>query len=75
MFEPGSEEGRNVGAGFAGVHADENARGRMFAEQKGGERTAGGEQSGVVERRGARNAANAVGSEQFFGHERVTVNS
>lgn len=75
VFEPGSEEGSNVGAGFAGVHADKNVCGRVFAEQKGGERTAGGEKSGVVERRSARNAANAVGSEQFFGHERLTVNS
>ena len=32
VFEPGGEEGSNVGAGFAGVHADENVGGRMFAE-------------------------------------------
>jgi hypothetical protein len=45
----------------------------MLAQQIGGERTAGGEKSGVVERRCAGNAANAVGSEKFFGHERLAA--
>ena len=62
-----------MGAGFARVHADENVSSGMLAQQIGGERTAGGEKSGVVERRCAGNAANAVGSEKFFGHERLAA--
>lgn len=62
-------------AGFARVHANEHMSGGMFAEQIGGERPAGGKKSGVVERRGAGNAANAISSEEFFGHERLTFHS
>jgi len=62
-------------AGFAGVHADENVSGGMLAKQISGERTACGEKSGVVERRSAGNAANAIGSEKFFGHEWLAANS
>jgi hypothetical protein len=64
-----------VWAGFAGVHADEDVSSGMFANQIGRERAAGGEESGVVERRSAGNAANAVGSEKFFRHERLTFKS
>jgi hypothetical protein len=63
-----------VGPGFAGVHADKNVRGGVFAKQISGEGTAGGEKSGVVERRSAGNAANTIGSEKFFGHERLAAN-
>ena len=73
LREPGGEEGGNVWARFARVHADENVSSGMLAQQIGGERTAGGEKSGVVERRCAGNAANAVGSEKFFGHERLAA--
>lgn len=65
----------DVRAGFAGVHADENVGGRVFAEQIGGERKASGKKGGVVERRSAGNTTNAIGSEKFFGHERLTFNS
>jgi hypothetical protein len=71
LGEPGGEESGDVGAGFASVHADENVRGGVFAKQIGGERAARGEKSGVVERRSAGNAANTIGSEKFFGHERL----
>jgi len=64
-----------VRTGFARVHANEHASGGMFTEQIGGQRPAGGKKSGVVERRGAGNAANAIGSEEFFGHERLTFHS
>jgi hypothetical protein len=73
LRESGGEKSGNVGAGFAGVHADENVGGGMFAEQIGGEGTAGGEKSSVVERWRAGNAANTVGSEKFFGHERLAA--
>jgi hypothetical protein len=73
LGEPGCKESGDVGAGFASVHADENVGGGMFAEQIGGKRAARGEKSGVVERRSARNAANTIGSEEFFGHERLAA--
>lgn len=57
-----------MGAGFAGVHANEDVGGRMLSAEIGGEGAAGGEKSGVVEGRSAWNAANAVSSEKFFGH-------
>ncbi len=60
-------------AGFASVHADENVGGGVLAEQIGGERAPGGKKSGVIERRSAGNAANSIGSEKFFGHERLAA--
>jgi len=74
MGEAGGEKSGDVRAGFARVHADEGVSNGMFANQIGGERAAGGEESGIVERRSAGDAANAVGSEKFFRHERVTFN-
>jgi hypothetical protein len=65
----------DVRARFARVHANEDVSGGMFAEQIGGEGTAGGEESGVVERRSAGNSANTVCSEKFFGHERLAADS
>ncbi len=62
-------------AGFARVHADEDVSSGMFANQIGRERAARGEESCVVERRSAGDAANAVGTEKFFRHERLTFNS
>jgi hypothetical protein len=47
----------------------------VLAEEIGSERTAGSKESGVVERRGAGDAANAVGAEKLFGHGRLTFNS
>ena len=60
-------------AGFASVHPDEHVGGGVFAKQIGGKRASGGKKSGVVERRSAGNAANTVGSEKFFGHERLAA--
>jgi hypothetical protein len=45
--------------------------GRVFAEEIGGERAASRKKSGVVERRSAGNATDAIGSEEFFGHEKA----
>jgi hypothetical protein len=45
----------------------------VLAEQIGGQSAAGGKQSGVVERRCAWDAANTIGSEKFFGHERLAA--
>jgi hypothetical protein len=73
--ESSGEEGGDVRAGFASVHADENMSRGMFAEKIGGERAADGEKSGVIEGRSARDAANAIGSEKFFGHEGLTFKS
>jgi hypothetical protein len=75
LREAGGEERGDVRAGFAGVHAHEHVRGGMFPKQVGGESAAGGEESSVVERRSAGNAANTVGSEKFFGHRELAVNS
>lgn len=73
--ESGSEKGGDVRAGFASVHADENMSRGMFAEKIGGERAADGEKGGVIEGRSARDAANAIGSEKFFGHEGLRFKS
>ena len=75
LREASGQESGDVRAGFAGVHSNEDVRGGVFAEEKGGEGTADGKKGGVVERRRAGNAANAVGTEEFFGHERLTFNS
>jgi len=75
LCEASSEESGDVRAGFASVHADEDVSGRVLAKKICGERTASGKKSGVVERRCAGNAANAIGSEKFFGHERGAASS
>jgi hypothetical protein len=74
LRETSGEESGNVGAGFASVHADENVCGGALTEEIRGERTASSIKSGVVERRSAWNAANPIGSEKFFGHERLAGN-
>jgi hypothetical protein len=75
LRETRGEESGDVRAGFSRVHADENVSGGVLAEQISGERTAGGIKGSVVERRSAGDAADAVGSEKFFGHERLRFNS
>ncbi len=60
----------DVGAGFAGVHPDEDVSGVVVAAQMCAEGAAGGVKSGVVERRGAGDATDAVCAEEVFGHER-----
>lgn len=69
LLESGGEKSRDMRPGLAGVHADENVGGGMFAKQVGSERAAGGKEGSVVERRSAGNAADAVCAEEFFGHE------
>jgi len=71
LRESYGEESGDVRAGLTRIHADENVSSGVFAKQIGGEGTAGGEKSGVVERRRAGDAANTIGSEKFFGHERL----
>ena len=68
LDEAGGKNFGDVRAGFAGVHADEDIRVAVFAPEIGAEGAAGGIESGVVERRGAGDAANTVGSEKFFRH-------
>jgi len=60
----------DVRAGFAGVHADKDISLAMFALEISAEGAAGGIQSGVVERRGAGDAANSIGSKKFFRHRK-----
>jgi hypothetical protein len=45
----------------------------VFALQIGPERAPRGTERGVVQRRGAGDASNTVGSEEFFGHGRKSV--
>lgn len=73
LREPGGEEGGNVWARFARVHADENVGGGVFAKQICSEGAASCEKGGVIERRRAGNAANSISSEKFFGHERLAA--
>jgi hypothetical protein len=47
--------------------------GAMFAPEIRAERTSRGVESGVVQRRRARDAANPVGSEKLFGHGKKSV--
>ena len=47
----------------------------MFAAKVGGEGAAHGKKRGIVEWRSAGNAANAVSSEKFFGHEELAADS
>jgi len=58
-----------VRAGFASVHAEEHAGVGVFAAKINGECAAGGVKRGVVQGRGAGQAADAVSAEELFGHE------
>ena len=60
-------------AGFPSVHADEDMGRTVFALQIRAERASRGEKSGVVQRRRAREAANPVGSKEFFAHGKKLV--
>jgi hypothetical protein len=62
------EKRGDVRAGFAGVHADQGVRGAVFAAEVGAEGAACGVERGVVERRSAGNAADAVCAEELSGH-------
>ena len=70
--ETNGKNSSDVGTGFARIGADERVSGRMFTQQVSSESAANGKEGGVVERRSAGNAANTVGAEEFFGHERLS---
>lgn len=72
LLEASGKQSGDVGTGFTRVHADENVSSGMFAQQVSGEGATCGEESGVVKRGSAGNAANTVGAEEFFGHERLS---
>ena len=59
--------------GFARVHANEDVSCAMLASQILAERASSGVESGVVQRRRARDAANPVGSKKLFGHGKKPV--
>ena len=69
-LESSSEKGGDVRPGFSSVHADEDLRSGLRALEIITQRTTRGEESRIVQGRGARNAADTVGTEEFFGHER-----
>src|SRR5216684_404443 len=60
-----SENSSDVRAGFAGVHAEEHVRRGTGLLEISAERAAGGVEGGVVQRRGAGDAANTVCTEEF----------
>src|SRR2546427_11440138 len=70
LRETGSKQSGDVRAGLTSVHADQDMSGAMFAFEVSAERPSSGVESGVVERRCARHAANPIRSEKFFGHWR-----
>lgn len=59
--------------GFTRVHTDKDMGRAMFALQIRAKRTPCSEESGVVQRRCARNAANSVGSKKLFSHGKEPV--
>jgi hypothetical protein len=70
----GGKQSGDVRAGFAGVHADEDVGGAVFTLEIGAEGAARGIEGGVVERRSAGQAANSVGSKEFFRHRKEKSN-
>ena len=66
--EASSDNGRDMRARFAGVRANQRVRRRMIAMKKFGNGKAQSKESGVVERRGSRDAANTVCSEKLSRH-------
>jgi hypothetical protein len=60
-------------AGFASVHTDQDMSRAMLTLQIRAKRASCGEESGVVKRRRARDAANPVGPKELFGHEKKPV--
>ena len=62
------EYGGDMRAGLARVHAEKDARVSVFAAKINGQGAAAGIKRGVVERRSAGKAANAVSAEELFSH-------
>jgi hypothetical protein len=56
-------------AGFARIHADQDARCGVLAIEIQAEGASDSVECGVVQRRLAGFSANAVGAEEFFGHD------
>src|SRR5580704_1184865 len=73
LRDSSGEKSGDVRTGFARVHADEDVGRGVFAEQIRSERATRGIKSGVIVRRSARNPANSISSEKFFGHERLAA--
>jgi hypothetical protein len=74
LGQAGGEDRGDVGARFAGVHADEDASRANLAKEISGKRATGSKESSVVKRRGAGDAADTVGAEKFFGHSGKPIN-
>ena len=66
--EAGGKLRGDVRAGFARIHADQDARLRVGFKQIFAQRPRDPVKRGVVQRISAGNAANAVRAEQFLGH-------
>jgi hypothetical protein len=62
------DDAGDVRTGFAGVRANQRVRRRMVAMKKFGNGKAQSKESGVIERRGPRDAANTVCSEKLSRH-------
>ena len=71
LAKSGGEKSGDVRTRFTGVHPDEDIGGAMFALEGIGQGAASGVESGVIQWRSAGDTAHAVGSEEFFGHEKV----
>src|SRR4029077_15894366 len=67
-MQAGGEKRSGMRAGFARIHTDEHVRGGAGLLEISAQSAAGGVQSGVVQRWCAGDAANTVGTEEFFGH-------
>ncbi len=68
MGKAGGDDGSDVGAGFAGIRADQGVGRSVVAVKKFGNGTAKGKEGGIVERGNSRDAANAVCSKELSGH-------
>jgi hypothetical protein len=68
LEKTGGDDAGDVRTGFAGVRANQRVRRRMIAMKKFGNGKAQSKESGVVERRGSRDAANTVCSEKLSRH-------
>src|ERR1700719_1486294 len=64
LRQAGGKDRRNMWTGFARVHADKDAGGRMFTMQIGAESVPSGKQGGIVQRRCSGNTANTVGTKE-----------
>jgi hypothetical protein len=68
VYEARSDDGGNMRAGFAGVRADQGVGRRMITMKIFGYGTSERKESGVIERRSSRNAADTVGAKKLSRH-------